>query len=315
MIDSRHPPRITWPDGKKFAFTIFDDTDFAVVANVGPVYALLRDLGMRTTKSVWPIAGNQTPVCGGATSEDSEYLRWVKGLQADGFEIGYHMATYHTSDRAQTKRGLDRFAGLFGAPPRTMANHSACRENIYWGDARLSGMRRLAYNALTRFRHYRKFRGHLDGDPLYWADLCRERVTYVRNFVFEDINTLAACPMMPYHDPRRPEVNFWYASAEGPEVESFVRCVSEANQDRLMAEGGACIMYTHLACGFVRNGELDRRFVDLLTRLSRLPGWFVPVGDLLDYIRRQRGDHTLTDRERRQLERRWLAHKMRVGAT
>ncbi len=310
-----YPPAITWPDGKRFAFTIFDDTDFADVANVGPVYALLRNLGMRTTKSVWPIRGDQAPSCGGATCENPDYLRWVKELQADGFEIGYHMATYHTSDREQTRRGLNAFAGLFGGPPKTMANHSACRENIYWGDARLSGSQRLAYNALTRFHHYRKFRGHIEGDPLYWADLCKERVTYVRNFVFPDINTLAACPMMPYHDPRRPFVNHWYASSEGPEIESFVRCLSERSQDQLVAEGGACIMYTHLACGFVRDGALDRRFAELMTRLGRLPGWFVPVGELLDYIRRQRGDRILTDAERRHLERRWLSHKLRVGAT
>ena len=315
MAQSSLLPAITWPNGKKFAFTVFDDTDFAEVENVGPVYALLRDLGMRTTKSVWPIKGAETPVCGGATCEDPEYLRWLKQLQRDGFEIGYHMATYHTSVRGQTKRGLDRFAELFGGPPKTLANHSACCENIYWGDARISGARRLAYNALTRFRHYRRFRGHMNGDPLYWADLCRERVTYVRNFVFDDINTLAACPMMPYHDPQKPEVNYWYASSEGPEIESFVRCISEANQGRLEAEGGACIMYTHFACGFVRDGAVNRRFVDLMTRLSCLAGWFVPVGELLDYIRQQRGDHTLTDRERRQLERRWLSHKLRVGAT
>lgn len=33
--------RIDWPDGKAFAFTIFDDTDFPTLDNVGPVYALL----------------------------------------------------------------------------------------------------------------------------------------------------------------------------------------------------------------------------------------------------------------------------------
>ena len=48
------------------------------------------------------------------------------------------------------------------------------------------------------------FRGHVEGDPLFWGDLCRDRVRYVRNFTFADVNTLASCPLMPYHDPKRP---------------------------------------------------------------------------------------------------------------
>ena len=50
---------IPWPHGKRFAFTVFDDTDSATLENVSPVYALLRDLGFRTTKSV-----GRSPVIG-----------------------------------------------------------------------------------------------------------------------------------------------------------------------------------------------------------------------------------------------------------
>ena len=62
------PENITWPGGKSFAFTVFDDTDRATVENVGPVYRFLAELGFLTTKSVWPIRGNRSPmVVGGAT--------------------------------------------------------------------------------------------------------------------------------------------------------------------------------------------------------------------------------------------------------
>jgi len=315
MAKPNQTSQIAWPDGKKFAFTVFDDTDYATLENVRPVYDLLAACNLRTTKSVWPLAGSDTPSCGGATCDDPDYLRWLKELQQTGFEIGYHMATYHTSEREQTRSALDRFADYFGGPPRTMANHSACHENIYWGAARLSGLNRAAYNLLTRFRQSRRFRGHIKDDPLYWGDLCRERITYTRNFVMPDINTLAACPMMPYHDPARPFVNSWYASSEGPEIESFVDCIGEARQDRLLAEGGACIMYTHFACGFYRDGALDRRFEKLIRRLSKLPGWFVPVGTLLDFLRERNGGHVITPAERRRLERNWLRHKLRVGTT
>ena len=44
----------------------------------------------------------------------------------------------------------------------------------------------------------------VEGSPLFWGDKCRDHIKYVRNFVFDDINTLAACPHMPYHDRARP---------------------------------------------------------------------------------------------------------------
>ena len=43
--------KLQWPDGKDFAFTIFDDTDLATLDNVNEVYSLLSDYGLITTKS------------------------------------------------------------------------------------------------------------------------------------------------------------------------------------------------------------------------------------------------------------------------
>jgi hypothetical protein len=306
-------PGISWPGGKQFAFTVFDDTDYATVDNIRPVYDFLANRGFRTTKSVWPIRGTREPICGGATCEDDPYLEWIYGLRQQGFEIGYHMATYHSSYREETRAGLDRFASLFGSQAITMANHSGCEENIYWGSGRLTGVNRLAYNLMTRFRFAGKYRGEIEGDRFFWGDLCSERVRYVRNFVFGDLNCLKMCPWMPYHDPKRPFVRDWFASSEGPRVEPFLTALAEPNQDQLEAEGGACIMYTHFACGFYESGQLNARFQMLMDRLSRKNGWFVPVGTLLDYIKQQRGSHVLTDQERNQLERSWLRHKLQVG--
>ncbi|MBU8934616.1 MAG: hypothetical protein KOO62_11510 [candidate division Zixibacteria bacterium] len=315
--------RIRWPEGKAFAFTIFDDTDLATLANIRPVYDLLAECGMRTTKSVWPL--NASPLISSsraaspllpveeASCEDKDYLDWLLGLKRSGFEIGYHMAARFTSSRETTIRGLNRFEELFGGPPSAMANHSDCEENIYWGSDRLSGLRRIIYNLATRFRFDGRYRGHVESDPLFWGDLCHDKITYVRNFVFKDINTLNACPIMPYHDPQRPFVPFWFASSEGPEIKSFNRCLSEENQDRLEAEGGACIMYTHFGAGFCRNGRLDNRFETLIKRLTSKNGWFVPVSDLLDFLRRINETHTITNRERSHLEWTWLKHKLRAG--
>jgi hypothetical protein len=306
-------PRIRWPEGKSFAFSVFDDPDGQTLAVGRAVYDFLGESGFRTTKGVWPIWGNQPRNDDGGSCDDEDYRAWCLELHEAGFEIGFHNATQYTSDRVQTLRGLDRFAALFGHDPITMSNHYNSHEAIYWGDYRVSGIRRVLYSVLTRGQNRNRFFGHVPHHPYYWGDLCRERVTYVRNFVFTRINTIAACPYMPYNDPARPLVNGWYASSEGAKAESFMRMIAEANQDCLEAEGGACIMYTHFGHGYVRNGRLDPRFRALMTRLSRMNGWFVPVGTLLNYLRSQRGLHVLTTRERAELERRWLWDKIRNG--
>jgi hypothetical protein len=118
---------------------------------------------------------------------------------------------------------------------------------------------------------------------------------------------------MPYHDPVRPYVNYWFASSEGSNARSFVECISEANQVRLEAEGGACIMYTHFGHGYHDGGGVNRRFRELMTRLAKKKAWFVPVSDLLDFLIQAKGKTRLSARDRARLERRWLIHKVRFG--
>jgi hypothetical protein len=303
-----------WPNGKDFAFTIFDDTDFQTVHNGAPIYALLADLGFRTTKSVWPIRGHRTPTVGGATCEEERYLKWVLSLQDQGFEIGLHNVTYHTSTRSDTVRGFDAFRRLFGHDPYSMANHTDCHEAMYWGNYRLSGLNADVYNLLHRNRYKDVFQGHVERSALFWGDVCKQKVKYMRNFVFRNINTLKMCPFMPYHDPERPYVNYWFASSEGPTVTSFNSMLKEDNQDRLQRERGACIMYTHFACGFIERGHINQRFKMLMERLSKMNGWFVPVSTLLDFILQSRYQHVgcnhITSLERNNLERKWLWDKL-----
>jgi|SRR5579871_1656036 len=302
-----------WPDGKSFAFTIFDDPDSQTLEAGREVYALLADLGFRTTKGVWPIRGPEKPSDHGGTCAEPGYRAWAQDLQQRGFEIGLHNATLHTSRRPQTQLGLDQFAAYFGPGPITMAQHYYCEENIYWGDQRVSGVNRLAYNVLTRGRNRHRSHGHIPDHPEFWGDLCRRRVRYLRNFTFSETNTLSACPYMPYHDPDRPYVNYWFASAEGATVQPFLDRIAESNLDRLAADGGACIMYTHFGLGFW-DGRLHPGFRKTMTGLARRNGWFVPVSQLLDYLLAQHGGQSvLQATERRILERRWLAHKVRFG--
>jgi hypothetical protein len=310
-------PRIVWPDGKDFAFTAFDDTDLSTVENTRPVYDLLAELGFRTTKSAWPLRP-EDPALGdgdGMTCEDEFYLRWLRELQSQGFEIGLHLVASRTSRREWTRRGLERFRELFGPEPITLANHLTNAEGIYYGTARLTGPRRLAYAGYARLKklHQDSFRGHVEGDELFWGDLCREFVKYVRNLTFPDINTLNVCPFMPYYDPVKPYVRSWFVSSEAGDLGDCLKLLGEANQDRLAAEGGACILYTHFAFGFAEDGRPEPRFERLLRRLAGMNGWFVPVRTLLDYLTAAHGPHRITRRERSRLEWSWLRHKARTG--
>jgi len=308
--------RIVWPGGKDFAFTVFDDTDLATIANVKPVYDLLAEQGILTTKSVWPLRdARDDRRSEGMDCEDPEYLEWVLGLKASGFEIGLHTVASGGSRRDRTIEGIERFRSLFGTEPITYSTHLSNPEGIYFGPARLSGLRRAFYELYARKHHRMRFRGHIEDDEFFWGDICRSRGKYFRNFVFADINTLRQCPEMPYHDPSKPYVNYWFASSEGQTVDSFVSTICEANQDRLAEAGGACIMYTHFAVGFYRNNQLNRRFEQLIRRLARMNGWFVPVRTLLNFLLETKGPHELSPAERRRLEWRWLLHKTRVGRT
>jgi hypothetical protein len=305
-----------FPDNKRFAFSVFDDTDRSTVENVEPVYRLLSELGIRTTKSVWPLSNTAAARIDGSTLEDRNYLDFVLRLQKQGFEIGLHNVRNHDATRDVVQRGLERFHTLLGTYPVTHCNHDRNRENLYWGPSRFkTAAIRVAYNLSTRFSYRDSFEGHLENSPYFWGDLCQERISYVRNFVFDEINLDRVNPTLPYHDSTRPFVNFWFSSTDGGTAQSFCKILCEANQDRLEAEGGVCIMYTHFAAGFWRNGELHPTFERLIRRLAKMNGWFVPVSSLLDHLRNTRASSVIPKKELACMERHWLFTKLRKGTT
>lgn len=216
-----------------------------------------------------------------------------------------------SSLRDDAIRGVEVFREMFGDYPRIHVNHFWNRDSLYWGPARTTGFHRSLYKVLTRGRTTGLDGGSDPSSPHFWGDVANSKVTYVRNFVFDDINTLKACPIMPYHDPLKPYVNNWFASSSGTSCGAFCKTISERNQDRLEEEGGACIMYTHFGQDdFYRGGRLNPRFIELMERLAAKGGWFVPVSDLLDYLQSEKGTNTISNAWRSRLERRWLFEKM-----
>jgi hypothetical protein len=286
---------------------VIDDTDVATVENVAPVYRLLEELGMRATKTVWPMScpeGSRN-FASSQTLEDPPYRAFVVDLQRRGFEIASHGATMESSARARTAAGLERFRETFGTDPRIHANHSYNRENLYWGTGRLDDpLLRLLYAPLNG-QPRGHYLGHVEGSPYWWGDLCARHVTYVRNLTFTEINLARINPSMPYQDPARPLVPWWFSASDAENVDEFLALCAPAQVDRLEREGGFCIVATHFGKGYAERdavrGEVRQRLADL----ARRPGWFPTVGELLDWLRARRTGTTLPSAEWRRMQWRW----------
>ena len=307
--------KINWPNNHDFAFTIFDDTDFATLRNVKPAYDFLEQIGLKTTKSVWTLKSKAKKVLiSGETCEDRDYLNWLLRLKEKGFEIALHNVTNSSSIRKDTIYGIEKFNEYFGHYPFSFANHADCEESIYWGESRVTGIYRFLYFIL-KYKNVNRFKGHIEGNKYFWGDICKEKIKYVRNFTFSDINTLKACPIMPYSDPLKPYVNYFFCASNGADVTSFNRLLSYENQDRLEEERGACIVYTHLGDGFTSNSVLNKKSKTLLKNISEKNGWFCTVTELLNFlISIEPKKKILTKRYRKILERRWFIEKAMHGS-
>lgn len=308
---------ITFPQGKRFAFTIIDDTDCATIGNVRPVYEYLHHLGFRTTKTVWPLPGHhpQDRNAPAQTLADADYLEFIRQLQAWGFEIALHNARSYSCPREETLRGLEEFRQLLGDYPSVQANHMFNHEALYWGTARLDlwPVRRL-FSALRVVRGQPEdSEGHRRESHYFWGDLCQRFIQYVRGFTFSTVNVLRVNPTLPYHDPKRPYVRLWFSANEAMNVTEFNRLLDTGGQEQLEQEGGICIVATHLASGFVRDNKLNPETMRLLTQLAQRPGWYVPVSELLDFLVEQFGVRTLPAAERRRMEWYWLMSRARLA--
>jgi hypothetical protein len=75
-----------------------------------------------------------------------------------------------------------------------------------WHGERFDRPQRWFYKAYRLSKGDGASYGHVPSSPFVWGDICRERIRYVRNPVWNDINTRKADALIPYHDPSRPFV-------------------------------------------------------------------------------------------------------------
>ncbi len=116
---------------------------------------------------------------------------------------------------------------------------------------------------------------------------------------------------MPYRDPHRPAASRWFSASDGSDVERFVRLLAPARLDALESAGGCCIVYAHVADGFVRDGRIDHRVAQILEGLAGRGGWYAPVEAILAHIEGQRGEYAITTAQHRALEWRWAGYQVR----
>jgi hypothetical protein len=301
------------PAGARFAFTVLDDTDDSTLENVGPVYAMLRDYGFRTTKTVWPLdcpEGSKN-FFAAETLQNKAYLGFVHELADAGFEVAFHGATMESSGRERTLEALELIRSEFGCYPRLFCNHGQNRENLYWGANRFRSAPLRALSRVLGRKDGDAYEGDQQGSPFFWGDICREIIQYVRNFTFDRPNLLRVDPTTPYHLATTPYVRYWFSTADAPDREAFNRLLTRERIDRLEAEGGVCIVSTHFGKRFVKNRRVHPETESLLRYLADKRGWFVPVSDVLDRLLGAGRGRTLTQGEVTRLELRFLAERIK----
>lgn len=297
-----------WPEGKQFAFTIIDDTDNAIIANVKPVYDFLNSIGLKTTKTVWVYPPKDSYE--GDSLQDEEYRKFILELDSKGFEIASHGVGSGKFIRTEIVQGFDYFKTVLNRYPKIHINHSQNENNIYWGAKRFS----WPLSWIMKLTQKVEFQGEKEGSIYFWGDFAKEHIQYIRNLVFSEINTLKFDPAMPYRDGSKSLFsNYWFSSSDGHTVEEFVDLVDQKNIDQLMKEGGCCIVYTHFASGFVdSNGKLDQRFKSRMEILAKQNGWFVPASDLLTYmLSKKQSDELISNDYLIKLNARWFLSRLK----
>ena len=298
-----------WPNGKEFAFTVFDDTDNSTVENTKPVYDLLHELNFQTTKSVWvfPPRGRYS----GQSLSDSAYLAWVRELQSRGFEIGLHNVGDGPFSREEIIAGIELFHQLLGMYPRIHCNHAANPDNIYWLKDRFSPPYRFLYELYYKLvkKKNATSQGSLPGSHHFWGDVCKNYIDYIRNYTCKDINTLAFNPSMPYIDRTKLAYsNRWFSSSDGHTIEEFCNLLRPESVERLRSESGACIVYTHFASGFVgAGGQVDPMFRKRMEYLASLNGYFESTSTILDHLKSQQETNLAYEQPSAS---RWLADRI-----
>jgi len=296
-----------WPNNKEFAFTVVDDTDNSTVDNVGALYNYLASKNIKTTKTVWVYPSRNK--FKGQCIQDEAYFEFLQNMEKQGFEIQLHNVGSGYFSRDEIIEGLNIFKEKFGRYPKMQINHHSNSDNLYWGPKRFGPILKPIMKLLIGKK--RLFYGDEEQSEQFWGDLSKEKIKFIRNRIFNGINTLKYDPKMPFKEKNKKYSNYWFSSSDGHTVEEFSDLISKENIDKLKRQNGLCIVYTHFASGFVEtNGEVNKRFKDRIEYLSEQNGWFVPASEILEYLISQKKNHYTSQFYINMLDFKWSVHRL-----
>jgi hypothetical protein len=298
--------KLRYPNGAEFAFTILDDTDDSTLSNTKPVYDLLHELGVHTTKTVWALdttPENKGPYFYGQTLADPAYLDWIRELARNGFEIASHNATMGSSIREDSIKALDFIEQEVGQKVRLHCNHGQNKENLFWGYKRYNSplIRRLL-ELFTKYYSYPSFEGENPSSPYYWGDIASNKLSYLRAFAFRQLNGMHIPPGRPFSDSRKLTGPLFFNTTDAPTIGVFNKLVNPGSIDQLRKQNGWAIISTHIGKGFYWKNQLNKDFTNTMKYMASLPGWFVPVSEMLDFLKQETGSAELTGYERFKME-------------
>jgi hypothetical protein len=277
---------MNWPGNKDFAFTIIDDTDKATIDNIKPVYDFLYQNGLITTKTVWSFPTEDE--FKGDTLKDEEYKNFIKDLADKGYEVGFHGAGSGDFIRGDVLESFEDIKKLIGSYPKVHLNHAFNKNNLFWSYKRFTPLIGFLYKHIKKIFKMEDVvsQGDVESSPFFWGDFAKEHVRYIRNRVFTGLDTISYDKYMPYKEKRKEKYsNYWFSSSDGIDLKTFLSLLSKENVDKLEYKRGCAIVYVHFAYGFTdENKELNEEFKNRIRYLASKNGWFVPAGDILDYL-------------------------------
>lgn len=296
-----------WPLDKDFAFTIIDDTDNSTLQNISLVYNYLASKNIKTTKTIWvyPSRNKYT----GQTIQDEQYFKFLLNIKKQGFEIQLHNVGSGNFKRDEILKGFRIFKEKFGKYPTMQINHSTNQDNLYWGYKRFGNVLSILVKVLKY--KTRRFYGDETGSAFFWGDLSKEHIKFIRNRVFNGINTLKYDHQMPFKERKKKYCNYWFSSSDGQNIEVFNNLISKPNIEKLKREKGLCIVYTHFASGFVdETGKLNEEFKENIEYLSKQNGWFVPATEILEYLLSKKNNNHVTKPYINKLDLIWVVNRV-----
>lgn len=290
-----------------FKFTIVDDTDNSTLHETKIFYDYLHSIQLKTTRTTWiyPSADNFY----GDSLSNPEYVKYLLEMKNRGFEIALHNVRSGSTPRDLTLSGIDVFKSVFNEFPKLHANHAWNKENLYWGSKRfcfplgkIFGMRRDPI----------EYEGEVESSIYFWGDICKERIKYVRNHTYDQLDLRSINAHRPYHDSSKGYVNYWFSSTDCRDINRFKKIVNKDSIDKLVSNGGVSILYIHSAYGFVNQGKIHPYVKEMLEYISMHDGSFKPASTILDEVIDEYGDLQFNYLKKLSMDIKWVRDRVLV---